>query len=67
MNLEFEKYVFKFYKDVLEYIRVRFEKQSTLEHDIQLLTGIETGRAPLSFEAWMALIYRSERKKIIFS
>jgi len=61
-NLYFERYVFRFYQGILDYVKLQNEKLSTLEHDLKMLED-----PTMDFEMRMAITYRSERKIIIRS
>ena len=61
-NLYFERYVFRFYQGILDFIKLQNEKLSTLEDDLKLLEDPNMG-----FEMRMAVTYRAERKIIIRS
>lgn len=68
-NLFYERYVFSFYLQVLRYIADKLEQKATLEEDLELLSRGEPGNPlpAISFELRMAVVYRSEKKKIIRS
>jgi hypothetical protein len=63
VNLYFERYVFKYYASILGLIKRAAEKSSTLAEDTQMLQE----KNYTSFEEYMALVYRTERKTIIYS
>ena len=69
MNLEYEKYVFDYYLKVCQWIQEQLYEISTLEQDLELLQSGEPNNPnpPISFELRMAIVYRSEKKKIIAS
>jgi hypothetical protein len=65
MILEYEIYVFKFYLEILNFVKATMTRnKSTLEEDLDLL---EEGpdRPVMGFTLRMAIMYRSEKKKII--
>lgn len=67
MILEYEIYVFKFYLEILNFVKATMTRnKSTLEEDLDLL---EEGpdRPVMGFTLRMAIMYRSEKKKIIYS
>ena len=63
-NLFYEKYVFTCYMEILTYLKYNLESHASLEADLELLADPNSG---MSFERRMALIYRSEKKKILRS
>lgn len=58
-DLFYEVYVFSWYKHILEYVKMGIEFKSKLEEDLELLKG------ELKWSVRMAVVYRSERKKIV--
>lgn len=68
-NLFYERYIFSFYLQVLNYVADELNKVATLEEDFELLDRGEPGNPhpPIEFEMRMAVVYRSEKKKIIRS
>ena len=62
-DLESERRVFDLYKRVLLYVLTRVESKSTLEQDLQLLSSPDLD----DWKMRTAIIYRSERKKILHS
>jgi len=69
MGLAYERYVFNTYLKVCEWLQENLNGSSTLEEDLELLKSGEPGNPnPLiSFELRMAVVYRSEKKKILQS
>ena len=65
-NLFFEMYVFNYYQQALVYIQDVMNKVSTLEDDLELLREAPN-KKPISWMFRMAVIYRSEKKKILQS
>ena len=68
-NLEFEKYVFGIYLTALKFVQDQLDRVATLEQDLEILQSGEPGspNPPISFEYRMAVVYRSEKKKILRS
>ena len=68
-NLFFEMYVFNLYLMCLNYLQNDLNMVSTLENDMELLARGENGctKKPIDFELRMAVVYRSEKKKILRS
>lgn len=67
-NLTYEKYIFSNYMQVLRFVQDMLDKHSTFEEDMELLRrGESDDQEPISFELRMAVIYRSEKKKILRS
>lgn len=62
-DLDMERRVFDLYKRFLIYILKRFEAETTLEQDMILLNSDEL----TDWKMRTAIIYRSERKKILHS
>ena len=62
-DLESERRVFDLYKRVLLYVLTHVESKSTLEQDLQLLSSPDLD----DWKMRTAIIYRSERKKILHS
>ena len=60
-NLDQERRVFELYKSILIYILSDLEKQTTLQQDLELLGSEDL----TNWQMKIAVIYRSERKKII--
>lgn len=60
-DLFYEVFTFSFYKNVLEYVKLGMEMKSSLEKDQELL------KQDMDWNLRMAIVYRSERKKIIRS
>ena len=60
-DMFYEVYVFSFYKNLLEYVKLGMEMKSSLEKDQELL------KHEMPWNLRMAIVYRSERKKIIRS
>lgn len=60
VNLYFEKYCISYYSDILSYIKSNIEKSSSLEKDLIILND-----QTLPYTTRMAIVYRSEKKKII--
>ena len=60
-NLDQERRVFELYKSILIYILADLEKQTTLQQDLELLGSEDL----TNWQMKIAVIYRSERKKII--
>ena len=65
-SIEFEKYCFKTYEATISYIIENLNQVSTLEEDLKLLEH-NPNRKPLSANFRMAVVYRSEKKKILRS
>ena len=65
-NLFFEMYVFNYYQQALVYIQDVMNKVSSLEDDLELLKEAPN-KKPISWTFRMAVIYRSEKKKILQS
>ena len=65
-NLLFETHVFKYYQQALEHIQTEMYKVSTLEEDLELLKDSPDRRSP-TYTFRMAVLYRSEKKKILKS
>ena len=65
-NLFYEIYVFNSYELALIYMETEMSKLGTLEEDLELLEE-KPGRQPLNWMNRMAIVYRSEKKKIIRS
>ena len=63
VNLYFERYVFKYYYQILSMVKAKEEKITSLAVDTQMLQE----KSYDSFEEYMALVYRTERKTIIYS
>ena len=59
-------YVFNYYQQALVYIQDVMNKVSTLEDDLELLREAPN-KKPISWMFRMAVIYRSEKKKILQS
>lgn len=65
-NLSYERYVMKFYQGILEFLKARDEKETTLIEDLDLL--VEGPDKPvMSFQLRMAITFRSDQKKIVES
>lgn len=64
-NLFYEMYVFNFYQQTLTFIQDQLNKLSTLEEDLELLKD-KPGKQ-LNWQYRMAVVYRSEKKKILRS
>ena len=62
MNLSYERHVFDIYTQVLIYIEKEMSKVTTLEEDLELLK-----KKDLAWTLRMAIVYRSEKKKILKS
>ena len=60
--LPFELHVLEAYLEILSTLKQAYEIQTTLDQDKALLENTN-----LSFEMRMVIIYRSERKKIIYN
>lgn len=58
-DLFYEVYVFSWYMHILEYVKLGIEYKTKLEEDLELLKG------DLKWHVRMAVVYRSERKKIV--
>ena len=54
----------KFYLEILCFIKANLEKQVTLENDMLLLAGGE-GVPTIDWGMRMAVVYRSENKRIV--
>lgn len=69
VSLGFEKYVFNYYLKICGWIQTQLHTVSTLEQDLELLRSGEPDSAnpAIPFELRMAIVYRSEKKKIIIS
>ena len=65
-NLFYEMYVFNYYQQVLVYIQDSMNHVSTLEEDLELLREAP-GKKPIDWTFRMAVVYRSEKKKILRS
>ena len=65
-NLFFEMYVFNYYQQVLVHINDQMNKVSSLEDDLELLREAPD-KKPISWTFRMAVVYRSEKKKILRS
>ena len=63
VNLVFERYVMKFYHSVLTLLKQHDEQTTTLVDDNKILQE----KTHNSFEEYMAIIYRIERKSIIYN
>jgi hypothetical protein len=61
VNLSYEVYCFKYYEDLLVLLKMNMEKHNSLESDLEQLETAEN----LSWGMRMALLYRSEKKKIV--
>ena len=61
-NIEYEKYIFQEYVDILQIILTEFNKKSSLEDDHELYL-----KPNQSWMLKMAVLYRIELKKIIQS
>lgn len=59
-DIFYEMFVFGYYKNVVDYVKRALDLKSTLEMDIELLKSSD-----LSWHKRMAIVYRSERKKIV--
>lgn len=58
-NLSYERYVMKFYQGILEFLKARDEKETTLIEDLDLL--VEGPDKPvMSFQLRMAITFRSD-------
>ena len=68
-NLSYEKYVFTYYRQIIQFVHDELSKVSTLEQDMALLAQGEAGSdlPPIKFEFRMAVFYRAEKKKILRS
>ena len=65
-NLSYERYVMMFYRGILEFLKARDEKETTLIEDLDLL--VEGPDKPvMSFQLRMAITFRSDQKKIVES
>ena len=58
--------MFKYYQQALEHIQTEMYKVSTLEEDLELLKDSPDRRSP-TYTFRMAVLYRSEKKKILKS
>jgi len=71
MNIEFEMLCLNRYKDIITYQHEVLEAPSTLEEDLDLLKSAQDSTDPeapkLSPNSYNALLYRTERKKIVRS
>ena len=69
VNLFYEQYCFSYYLQILTFVQDQMNKKSTLEQDLEMLQRGEAGNTelPLTFERRMAVVYRSEKKKILRS
>ena len=65
-NLFYEMYVFNFYEQTLIYLQTELNKVTTLEEDLELLED-KPDQQPLNWMTRMAVVYRSEKKKILRS
>lgn len=67
--LPYELYVFDYYLQICNFVLSQLEKVATLEEDLELLKRGEPGHPgePIDFEFRMAVVYRSEKKKIMRS
>ena len=61
-NIEYEKYVFQEYMDVIQIIQTEFNKKSSLDDDREIFN-----KPNLSWMYKMAVLYRIKLKKIIQS
>jgi hypothetical protein len=59
-DLFYEIFVFGYYKNIVEFVKKAIELKSSLEEDLRLLK-----EGVLTWHQRMAIVYRSERKKII--
>ena len=68
-NLKYELYCFKYYLQIVHFLSDHFSRVATLEEDLELLTSGEPGSAlpQIPFQLRMAVVYRSEKKKILRS
>ena len=66
ISLTYELYVFSIYEKILLYIQNELNEVSTLEEDLELLKG-KLDSEPLTWPYRMAILYRSEKKKILRS
>ena len=68
-NLFYEMYVFNLYLQIMNYLQDNLNKVATLEEDLELLQRGESNSTeePIGFEYRMAVVYRSEKKKILRS
>lgn len=64
MNLDFEMYCLEFYLAILTYLYVYNTRTTSLEADMELLDPVRTP-TKLNWNQRMAVVYRSERKKIL--
>jgi len=65
----YEQFVMTYYLQVCNFIQLQMNKVSTLEQDLEMLKRGEPGHPgqPLEFRVRMAVVYRSEKKKILRS
>ena len=68
-NLKYEQFIFDYYLQILKFIQDQLNRVGTLEQDLEILKSGEPGSAnpSISFELRMAVVYRSEKKKILRS
>ncbi len=60
-SAQFELKVLALYKDLMLFTKEVLEQKTTLEQDLEFLT------TDLDFQQLMAVVYRSERKKVVHS
>ena len=67
--LAYELYVIDYYLQICNFVLSQLNRVATLEEDLALLKRGEPGHPgePIGFELRMAVVYRSEKKKIVLS
>jgi hypothetical protein len=64
-DLDYELFIFRRYEGLMRHILTQREKRATLDEDLHIL---KTKRCEeVGYMQWMAMVYRSEKKKILKS